>query len=181
MTKQEIEFLYQKYKTPANVVAHSKVVERIAVFLAQQLKKRGIPVRIKLVSQAALLHDLLRTRKNHCQVTARVLRKKYPLLAEVIRQHRLGVILEGSFKNWEEKIVHYADKRVDHDQIVSLEQRLKRGKKRWKIKPRQDRTSLFLKKLKILEKEIFSKIKLKPNVINKLQNEISKKHWRHCH
>lgn len=176
MTSRKIKLLFRKYKTPPNVITHSKVVQKIAVWLARQLKKKGVPVRIKLVSQAALLHDLLRTRKNHCEATAKVFQKRHPVLAEVISQHRLGVILEGTFKNWEEKIVYYADKRVNHDCIVSVRERLTLGKKRWKIRPAEDRTELFIRKIKILEKEIFDKIKLKPSAIN----QISKKYWCYC-
>jgi tRNA threonylcarbamoyladenosine biosynthesis protein TsaE len=55
----------------------------------------------------------------------------YKELAEIVRKHRMDVILQKNpFQTWEEKIVYYADKRVLHDQVVTLEERFADSLKR---------------------------------------------------
>jgi len=45
-------------------------------------------------------------------------------LAEIVRKHRFDFIKNSQiFKHWEEKLLYYADKRVLHDQVVSLKER----------------------------------------------------------
>jgi len=61
-----------------------------------------------------------------------LLKERYPVLALTIKKHKYTAILDGEKKpkTWEEKLVYYADKRVMHDKVVSLEERLKEGHKR---------------------------------------------------
>ena len=68
----------------------------------------------------------------HEDAAYEVLKEKYPVLALTIKRHKYAAILdeqEGP-RTWEEKIVYYADKRVMHDKVVSLGQRLEEGHKR---------------------------------------------------
>ena len=76
-------------------------------------------------------------------------------LAKLIKSHRFPILLERTLDTWEEKILYYADKRVDHDEIIPLEESLKRGKKRNAITPEQKRISdLVNPKVFELEQEI---------------------------
>lgn len=61
-----------------------------------------------------------------------ILRDNYPALALTIKKHRYVAILDEQEKldTWEEKLVYYADKRVMHDKIVPLKERLTEGHKR---------------------------------------------------
>lgn len=61
-----------------------------------------------------------------------ILKQKYPALALTVRRHRyMGLLSEDDKpETWEEKIVYYADKRVMHETIVSLQERLDEGHKR---------------------------------------------------
>ncbi len=61
-----------------------------------------------------------------------ILKQKYPALALTVRKHRYMGLLSEQDKpeTWEEKIVYYADKRVMHEKIVSLQERLDEGHKR---------------------------------------------------
>ncbi|MFA4855017.1 MAG: HDIG domain-containing metalloprotein [archaeon] len=69
------------------------------------------------------------------------------------------------FDCWEEKIVYYADKRVNHDKIVSLDERFDYLLKRYGIEKGIRRTFLHCKPLvEKLEKEIFSKIDAGPEL-----------------
>lgn len=62
----------------------------------------------------------------HEDAAAAFLSEAYPVLAETIRKHRYTAILDGQDtpRTWEEKLVYYADKRVMHDRIVPLRERL---------------------------------------------------------
>jgi len=61
-----------------------------------------------------------------------ILKEKYQVLAAVIRKHRYISMLDEQErpKTWEDKLVYYADKRVMHERIVSLEKRLADGHER---------------------------------------------------
>lgn len=56
-----------------------------------------------------------------------------PVIALMIKRHRFeGIIdLKNTPRTIEEKILYYADKRVKHDQLVALEERLHDGKQRY--------------------------------------------------
>lgn len=61
-----------------------------------------------------------------------ILKDKYPVLALTVKKHRYMALLdeEERPKTWEEKLVYYADKRVMHDKIVPLKERLTEGHER---------------------------------------------------
>ncbi len=87
-------------------------------------------------------------------------------LANLVKSHRFANIIDGELKTWEEKILYYADKRVEGDEIVPLQQRLEKGKKRNAITPEQKRISdLAVPKILALEKEICEKAGIEPEDI----------------
>lgn len=106
--------------------------------------------------------------QHHAEITANLFKQQYPEMAEVIRKHRLSAVLKNQLVSWEEKIVYYADKRVNHDQFVSIEERMSEGRKRWKINKSQDYSEQIIKAMEELEKEIFQLINKQPDEINKL-------------
>lgn len=121
-----------------NIRAHSLVVARAAAALLAGLKEAGrtaadLPVE-DLVVAGALLHDIAKTqclhgKCKHALVGQEICRDLgYPEIGEIVRNH---VVLSdyaperysrGIFNATE--LVYYADKRVRHDQIVSLASRL---------------------------------------------------------
>ena len=57
-----------------------------------------------------------------------------PIIGKIIRKHNFICILDetpNGLNSWEEKLLYYADKRVRHDQLVSLQDRLNDLKKRY--------------------------------------------------
>jgi len=68
----------------------------------------------------------------HEDAAYEILKSSYPVLAETIRKHKYACILDARTgpATWEEKIVYYADKRVMHDKIVPLAERLREGHRR---------------------------------------------------
>jgi len=130
-TKQECMKLLSKYGMPENIVAHCKAVSRLSVFIAEKIKARGGKVNIDLVRAGALLHDIdkiieIKNKSGKHGAMAREIieREGYPEVAKVAERHVLYRIIEDGAKfSIEEKIVFYADKRVNHDKIVSLDER----------------------------------------------------------
>lgn len=77
----------------------------------------------------------IRTRYNnssHEDAACEILKSRYLVLAETVRKHKYACILDARTGpvTWEEKIVYYADKRVMHDRIVALAERLEEGHRR---------------------------------------------------
>ncbi len=105
--------------------------------------------------------------KDHAEAACEILKNEgFPKIGEIIRRHNYAYIIEkeNAPRTWEEKIVYYADKRVAHDKIVSVKERLKEGEKRYgklleakNIKKRKK----MRKKIFELEQEIFHYISRK--------------------
>lgn len=179
-TSIEIQQLYQRYHTPANIQQHMVMVERIAVWLAERRRQQGDAVNIPVVSAAALLHDLIRipeqwqylpdtitTPLPHAEINYLLLRKEFPELASTIRPHSLMTILSPQpFANLEQKIVYYADKRVNHSEVVSVLDRLRLGSQRWPVHSEPDRSAELLTRLTILEQELFSGLTIQPDQLH---------------
>ena len=94
----------------------------------------------------------------------------YPKTAELIYTHKSRVIVQEPERidTLEKKILYYADKRVKHDEIVSLDERFRDGKERHgRLNDEKTRT-LFdqvEEKTYALQKELFSAITLHPEDI----------------
>jgi HD superfamily phosphohydrolase YqeK len=98
-----------------------------------------------------------------------ILKDKYPVLALAVRKHRYKDIADEEKKpnTWEEKLLYYADKRVMHERIVSLEERLTDGHKRnvhFYASPAESKmvTAKIDPLIYELEKQIFDKLDITP-------------------
>ncbi len=118
-----------QYGMLPHIVDHSFQVTRVALYLAKELQKKGQRIDIRLVEAASLLHDLtktesLRTREDHAQTGAELLSGMgYERVGKVVAEH-IHLLRGNDGSNIsEEEVVHYADKRVQHDRVVSLEER----------------------------------------------------------
>ena len=120
---------------PDNLIAHLKQVHKVSMKIVDALEEKGIKVNRNLVSAAALLHDVKKlSGADHIIVGYEYVKSLgYPEVAAVIRKHGLVHLEEIKFfpKTVEERIVFYADKRVKHDKIVSVEERFADIKKRY--------------------------------------------------
>jgi len=137
-TIQRCYSLMSEYAMLDNIRAHSIMVARVAQVLLQGLadspKTNTIVPSNKLVLAGALLHDIAKTQclKNRCDHAKRgrdiCLELGYPAVAEVVREH--VILTEFSVTRYNKghflakELVYYADKRVRHDEIVSIEERL---------------------------------------------------------
>jgi putative nucleotidyltransferase with HDIG domain len=165
----------KQYGTYPNIIAHSRQVARVAVFLAKALKEQKIALNLHLIEAGAILHDIAKTYSiehpgvQHTEKGAKWLeRLGYPELAEIARFH---VDLPDELKIDEKTIVNYADKRVKHHIIVSLEERFADLLKRYgRTEKRQTRIKQLYERTKKLETLLFSYLPFYPEFINTLRN-----------
>jgi hypothetical protein len=121
------------------------------------------------------LHDIakticLRTKEDHSRTGYHLLKEiGYERVGEVVAQHvwleRKGDPSSVS----EEEVVNYADKRVRHDEIVSLEERFDDLKKRY---GRNEESIAYLERMEKtifeVEKKIFLILRVHPDDIKRL-------------
>jgi len=124
-----LELMAQYHMLP-NIKDHSIVVARVAGVITQGLISAGSAVSLETVIAGALLHDIGKTAcldndDDHAAKGFEICRAhNLGRIADIVAEH---VILkkyapEQGFT--EKEIVYYADKRVNHDQVVNLEERL---------------------------------------------------------
>jgi len=119
-----------EYRMLDNIRAHSLMVARVAELVALALQRRGAAIDLPLTVAAALLHDIAKTLcldndASHAALGRDLcLRHGYHELAPLVFQH---VVLEDpcfpASPLSAKELVYYADKRVNHDQIVPLAER----------------------------------------------------------
>lgn len=107
---------------PEHIINHSKTVRLVALKIAILIPDK---IDVGLVEAGALLHDIckmdsIRTGQDHASMGGRLLDiLGCPEVAFIVRRH---VMLDSHELN-EAMIVNYADKRVMHEEIVSLSRR----------------------------------------------------------
>jgi putative nucleotidyltransferase with HDIG domain len=127
-TRTECEELMARYAMLPNIIEHSFQVMRVALAITDNLAD-GVSINREAVIAGALLHDItktrsLQTKERHAASGGALLRELgYPLIAEIVEQH---VVLDPNPAGpiAEKEIIYYADKRVMHDKIVTLEERV---------------------------------------------------------
>lgn len=127
-----------EYAMLPNIRRHSVIVAQAALWMVDGFGK-GAPVPASmpdrsLVAAGALLHDIaktpcLRNGCDHAREGAEICRQLgYPEIASIVGEH--VVLKSHDEKLWSRgvfsagEIIYYADKRVRHEEIVSLEDRL---------------------------------------------------------
>ena len=156
-----------------HIVAHSLQVCRVALFLADRLDLPGL--NRELIQAAALLHDITKTRsfrtqEAHAETGAHLLAGLgYPEVGHIVGQHvRLNRYVAESVPT-EAEIVNYADKRVLHDRIVSLGERMGYILERYGQEPDRKRHILLLwEKTRELEGRLFSRLPFGPDDLSRL-------------
>lgn len=117
--------LYHKYETPPQVIRHMRKVAELTEEILAEIDPDGIKYHKERLVRAALVHDLLRTREHHAKATAEVLAAEGMAdIAPMVRAHHKADMHDGEDIT-EEDILFYADKRVQEDRIVSLEERFR--------------------------------------------------------
>jgi uncharacterized protein len=159
-----------------NIVAHCRQVCRVSLLLTDHL---GLPsLNRDLIRAAACLHDItktrsFRTREDHAETGARLLADLgYPEVAEIVGQHVRLDRYFASKSTTEAEIVNYADKRVLHDKIVPLSERMGYILEKYGSAPERKRDILLLwEKTERLEKRLFDGLSFAPGEISRLLEE----------
>ena len=166
-----------------HIINHSIEVTKVALFISTELNKKGQRLDLGLVEAASLLHDLtktecLKTKEDHAATGAQLLKKMgYERVGEVVAEHIQLSVGKDSSSISEEEVVNYADKRVQHDQIVSLEERFSDLKDRYgKGKWAQGQLERLEKVTLAVENKIFSILEIDPNDLQSLQSQHQEDH-----
>lgn len=129
-TPQECRRILRAHRVPDHIRRHSEQVARVARRLAKALSALdGEVMNIDRVEAAALLHDIakadcLRSRKDHAREGGRVLRDLgMPEIATLVEQHVVLHPGDHGGRVTEAEVLNYSDKRVRHEEIVTLEER----------------------------------------------------------
>jgi len=152
-----------------HIVVHSEQVCRVALCLVDHMNHSAAGLNRPLVQAAALLHDITKTRsfdtgEDHAATGKEMLTDRgFPKAARIVGQHvHLDDEPRGEGVD-EAQIVNYADKRVLHDEIVSLEKRMAYIVERYgQEKAHRERIMLLWEESRGLEERIFKNIAFKP-------------------
>jgi putative nucleotidyltransferase with HDIG domain len=121
--------LFDETKMRENIRAHSMRVADVACAIAANLKDES-RLDIDLVRAGALLHDITKTRalesgEHHDISGGEFLRQRGCFAtAEIVAEHVRLTAYNPDGPLLPKEIVHYADKRVLHDRIVTLRERI---------------------------------------------------------
>jgi uncharacterized protein len=151
-TPQQCLDYFDQYKVPANIKAHCVKVQKVAVFIAEELHKVGADVDVEVVRAASVLHDLFKVVVlKSIESTAdhkhdwseeeiemwKELREKYPgmyeneVAFEIFKDEypEFAVVLrrEGEHllreRSLTDAIIHHADYILLRDGVISLDER----------------------------------------------------------
>ena len=153
--------IMERYGMLDNIRDHSVMVEKVANIIAREIEKTGFHISMEKVTAGALMHDIgktmcLNSNHDHAAEGSEIcIQNGFGEIAEIVGEHiRLKSFSPGQDIN-EKEIVYYADKRVNHDKIVSLEERLEYLLTRYADNRR----------CREVEKKLFHKLDLKPEDI----------------
>jgi len=165
-TREQCIELLKKYSMPENIMQHSLKVTKVALFIGKKLREKGEEIDLNLLECAALLHDIDKkicledVALVHGAEGAKILEKEgLSKIAQIVREHRLGFVRGNRFSSLESKVVYYSDKRVNHEKIVSLDERFEYLIERYGVKGPDVKKRIINAKplVEALEKELLEK------------------------
>lgn len=184
-TRKDIEKWRKDTMLPQHIASHCDAVAAFALQCGEALSRQGIIFRPLLLQRAAELHDLLRfvdfrkgaepagivndaksltvweewknryTGLRHEAACAAFLREKhFDALATIIEVH--GLQLPSPIRTTiEQKLLFYADKRVNVDRVVSLNERFEDFMHRYSDNILTEEAKIWHQEAKEVEKELF--------------------------
>jgi len=167
--------LLEKYSTPRHIILHSIRVWQVGKILGEGLLRRGHVVDMALLRASCLLHDI---GKYPCIVEGggfhdlrgqQILGEEgFPSVGHIVVQH---IVLRGGENDpvAEEHVVYYADKRVVHDEVVSLDDRFDYLQRTYGRSPGAVLKVMEMKEEAVrVEREIFMLLDFSPDDIVRL-------------
>ncbi len=162
--------LMERYHVPPHIREHCALVSRVAVALAKELNKNGETLDINAIAAAALLHDMTKsnsvnTQENHAQTAARLLASLgYHRIAAIVNAHISVPLIANASGVTEEEVVNYADKRVRHNTVVSLNERFRDLMRRYgKTETSRHHIARLKTHVRAIEQKIFSRLPYTPD------------------
>ena len=162
--------LMDKYRMLENIQVHSFIVAGIAHLMAKGLKEAGFQISVEKAVTGALLHDIGKTLSidlggDHAEIGRRIcLDNGLDGIADIVGEHVRLKEYHLSEDYSEKEIVYYADKRVNHDKIVSLQERLAYILERY-AKKKKNLHHLIKKNFELcarIEQKLFKWLKFSP-------------------
>jgi molybdenum cofactor cytidylyltransferase len=133
-TDAECAAICARLKVSRQVIAHSRLVAELARTLAVHLNGAGLALNLPLILAAGRLHDIARGQPNHAGAGAQLLADMgYPRVGAVVAKHM--DIQSGGRSLQEADLIYFADKCVEEDRLVSLEERFTRSVDRYADRP----------------------------------------------
>lgn len=123
--------LMEQYRMLDHIKVHSLMVAKAAKLIARGLKDKGERLSVGEVLAGALMHDIGKTRsfetgEDHAELGERIcLENQLYAIAPIVAEHVTLKHYSDLDSCTEKEVVYYADKRVNHDKFVSLEERLR--------------------------------------------------------
>ncbi len=172
--EKECYRLMDEYQMLPNIVEHSRQVMNVALVIADNLKEKNT-VNRDLVIAASLLHDITKTQglttgEPHDKTGAELLRSlDMPEIAYIVGEHVFFTNFNPKGPVEEREIVYYADKRVMHHTIVTVDLRINDLLSRYGTTPdRRERILLNSRMIYLIDE------KLQRNVHGNLEQLISR-------
>ena len=159
-----------------NIKDHSIMVERVAVVITKGLREAGLTLSMRKVRVGALMHDIgktmcLNTTEDHAAKGVEIcLKHRLHEIKDVVGEHIRLRNFNPSEAISEKEVVYYADKRVNHDKVVSIEKLLEYLLKRYG-RGRKDLDDLIKENFKLckaVEKKLFEKLPFGPDDLDEL-------------
>ncbi len=134
-TRKECIQILKDANVPDKVIAHTIAVSEFSMKVVDIAERNGIQVNRDLVRAGCLLHDIRKVSSKRHEIDGAEYVKSlgFPEVASLVRKHGLSNLAHDELvpTTFEEKIVFYADKRVNGDQVVSLKERFDDIQKRY--------------------------------------------------
>ncbi len=153
-----------------NIVVHCRQVCRVALTLVNHSNGPNSHIDKRLIVAAALLHDITKTRsfktkEDHAQTGEQYLEEHgYPEVGWIVGRHVRLASYQNSGRHDAAEIINYADKRVLHDQVVSLDRRMQYIVERYGTEPEQKKRIQWLwQQTRELEERLFRHIVFRPH------------------
>jgi putative nucleotidyltransferase with HDIG domain len=166
----------EQYEMLDNIRRHSIVVERIASFITHGLIETGKPLSLEMVTAGALMHDIAKTiclseGGDHAARGEEICRKnQLEEIADLVGEHVNLKRFDPEGAILEKEIVYYADKRVTHDRIVTLKERLEDLFQRYGKGNRnlEKRIAANFRLCQDVEQKLFARLPFRPGDISGL-------------
>ncbi len=128
-SEKECEAIWSRLGVSEEIRAHSRLVAELARILAVLLNGAGLNLDLPLIVAAGLLHDIARRERDHARAGADLLvRMGYPRVGVLVARHM--DIHPANASPGEAELIYFADKCVEGDRLVSLEDRFERSMSR---------------------------------------------------